>query len=118
MKNTQKKELAVCGFEAVKALAKENPQKIRRFYYTEERMNSFGELCKSLAKRKAPYNKVKDEKELEKLCGSVHHQGVVAMIDQPEINPLDSDVTNKWLYEKSLPYSLTALAMQIILVRL
>ena len=100
MKNTQKKELAVCGFEAVKALAKENPQKIRRFYYTEERMNSFGELCKSLAKRKAPYNKVKDEKELEKLCGSVHHQGVVAMIDQPEINPLDSDVTNKWLYEK------------------
>ena len=100
MKNTQKKELAVCGFEAVKALAKENPQKIRRFYYTEERMNSFGELCKSLAKRKAPYNKVKDEKELEKLCGSVHHQGVVAMIDQPEINPLDSDVTNKWLHEK------------------
>lgn len=100
MKNTQKKELAVCGFEAVKALAKENPQKIRRFYYTEERMNSFGDLCKSLAKRKAPYNKVKDEKELEKLCGSVHHQGVVAMIDQPEINPLDSDVTSKWLHEK------------------
>lgn len=100
MKNTQKKELAVCGFEAVKALAKENPGKIKRFYYTEERMNSFGELCKSMAKRKAPYNKVKDEKELEKICGSVHHQGVVAMIEQPEIEPLTSDITDYWLHKK------------------
>lgn len=99
MKNTQKKELAVCGFEAVKALAKKNPGKIKRFYYTEERMNSFGELCRFLAKRRVPYNKVKDEKELEKLCGSVHHQGVVVMIEQPEILPLDSDITDRWLRE-------------------
>lgn len=99
MKNTQKKELAVCGFEAVKALAKKNPEKIKRFYYTEERMNSFGELCRFLAKRRVPYNKVKDEKELEKLCGSVHHQGVVVMIEQPEILPLDSDITDRWLRE-------------------
>ena len=97
MKNSQKKELAVCGFEAVKALAKENPEKIRRFYYTEERMNSFGDLCRFLAKHRVPYNKVKDDKELEKLCGSVHHQGVVAMIEQPEILPLDSDITDSWV---------------------
>ena len=100
MKNSKTNELAVCGFEAVKALAKENPQKIKRFYYTEEKMNSFGELCKYLAKKKAPYNKVKDEKELEKLCGSVHHQGVVAMIEQPEIEPLSSDITDGWLHNK------------------
>ena len=100
MKNKSKNELAVCGFEAVKALAKKNPEKIRRFYYTEERMNSFGDLCRFLAKHRVPYNKVKDEKELEKLCGSVHHQGVVAMIEQPEILPLDSDITDRWVREK------------------
>lgn len=100
MKNTQKKELAVCGFEAVKALAKENPGKIKRFSFTEERMTAFGDLCRTLAKRKAPYNKVKDEKELEKICGSVHHQGVVAMIEQPEIEPLTSDITDVWLHKK------------------
>ncbi len=100
MKNTQKKELAVCGFEAVKALAKENPQKIKRFYYTEERMNFFGDLCKYLAKKKAPYNKVKNDSDLEKLCGSVHHQGVVAMIEQPEIEALNSDITDSWLHNK------------------
>ncbi len=99
MKNTQKKELAVCGFEAVKALVKENPGKVKRFYYTEERQNSFGEFFKALAKRKAPYNKVSED-ELAKICGSVHHQGVVAMIEQPEIQPLDSDITNYWLHNK------------------
>jgi len=39
-------------------------------------------------------------KDLEKLCGSVHHQGVVAMIEQPEIEPLTSDITDVWLHKK------------------
>lgn len=100
MKNTQKNELAVCGFEAVRTLARKNPQKIKRFYFTEEKMSYFGELCRYLSKKKAPYNKVKDETELEKLCGSVHHQGVVAMIEQPEIEQLTNNITDEWLHKK------------------
>lgn len=99
MKNTAKKELAVCGFEAVLALVKENKQKIRRFYYTRDRMMAFKDLFKYLAENKIPYNNV-PEGELEKLCGSPHHQGVVAMIQQPEIKPLDSDITDEWLHNK------------------
>lgn len=99
MKNTQKNELAVCGREAVKALADKNPDKVKRLYFTQERMNEFGDLCKILAKRKAPYNKVSDD-ELLKICGSVHHQGVVAMIEQPEIEPLNSEITDEWLHNK------------------
>lgn len=98
MKNKSKKELAVCGFEAVKTLAKKNPSKIKRLYFNEARKNSFGGICKMLAKQKSPYNVVSDE-ELEKLCGSVHHQGVVAMIEQPEIPPLDSEITGRWIAE-------------------
>lgn len=36
------------------------------------------------------YRSVSDERELEKLSGSVHHQGVVAMIAEPEVPLLDS----------------------------
>ncbi len=99
MKNATKNELAVCGFEAVMALVKENKQKIRRFYYTRDRMMAFKDLFKYLADNKVPYNNV-SEGELQKLCGSPHHQGVVAMIQQPEIQPLDSDITDEWLHNK------------------
>ena len=60
----------------------------------------FGGLCKKLAAAKKPYNQVKDEVELERLCGSVHHQGVVAMIQTPEIKALNTEITAKWVEEK------------------
>ena len=39
-------------------------------------------------------------KKLEKLSGTVHHQGVVAMISMPEIIPLDSNITDLWIKNK------------------
>lgn len=97
MKNKKNKELAVCGFEAVKALEKNNFEMIQRLYFTADRAPLFGGLCKKLAAKKVPYNLVQDGKELEKLCGSVHHQGVVAMIPQPEITPLTNTIVNGWI---------------------
>lgn len=99
MKNTQKKELAVCGLEAVKALAKIHGEKIRRLYFTKDRRFEFGDICKQMASRKAPYNVVEDA-DLEKLCGSVHHQGVVAMIEQPHVPTLNTDIADNWLHNK------------------
>ena len=96
MKNDIRNELAVCGFEAVKALAKINPQKIRRFYYTRDRMMDFKDLFKFLAERKIPYNNI-PEGELEKLSGTPHHQGVVAMIEQVEIPHLNTKITDEWI---------------------
>lgn len=100
MKNKQHNELAVCGFATVKKLEKHNSDRIRRLYFTEEVAPLFGGLCKKLAARKGIYNKVNDPKELEKLSGTVHHQGVVAMIFMPEITPLDSDITDEWVKNK------------------
>lgn len=99
MKNTLNDELAVCGFAAVKTLEKINWQRIRRLYFTEQRAPLFGGLCKKLSAEKRPYNVV-EPLELEKLCGSVHHQGVVAMIDIPEILPLNTDITDRWIEQK------------------
>lgn len=96
MKNKKTNELAVCGFEAVRALAKVHPEKIRRFYYNDARKMSFGELFRSLAARKLPYNKVEDE-ELFNLSGTVHHQGVVAMIEPPEIPHLTTEMVDGWV---------------------
>lgn len=92
--------MAVCGFAAVKTLEKINAQKITRLYFTEDRAPLFGGLCKKMAASKKPYNQVKDPIELEKLCGSVHHQGVVAMIETPEILPLNTAITAMWAAEK------------------
>ncbi|MCR4713599.1 MAG: RNA methyltransferase [Treponemataceae bacterium] len=100
MKNKLNKELAVCGFEAVKALERNSPEKIRRLYFTADRAAQFGDLCRSMAQRKAPYNQVESGAELEKLCGSVHHQGVVAMIPQPEILRLSPADVDKWVMNK------------------
>ena len=96
MKNKQKNELAVCGFAAVKKLEKNHPEKITRLYFTEEVAPKFGGLCRKLAKNHGIYNQ-KPAADLEKLSGTVHHQGVVAMIEAPEITPLDSDITDSWV---------------------
>lgn len=96
MKNTKRNELAVCGFAPVKKLEKNHPEKIRRLYFTEEVAPKFGGLCRKLAKNHGIYNQ-KPAGDLEKLSGTVHHQGVVAMIEAPEIQPLDSDITDSWV---------------------
>ena len=97
MKNKLNNELAVCGFAAVKSLEKKNPDRITRLYFTAERAPLFGGLCKKLAARKAPYNQVKEPSELERLSGTVHHQGVVAMITAPEILRLNTDIVDQWI---------------------
>ncbi len=99
MRNKKNNELAVCGLAAVKKLEKNNRERIRRLYFTRETAPLFGGLCKELAKNHGIYNQVDDAEELVKLCGTVHHQGVVAMIYMPEITPLDSDITERWIAE-------------------
>ena len=71
-------------------------EQITRLYFTEDVAPKFGGLCKKLAKNHGIYNQ-KPAGDLEKLSGTVHHQGVVAMIEAPEIQPLDSDITDSWV---------------------
>ncbi len=94
MKNKQFNELAVCGKEAVISLGKYNPHLITRFYFTEARRNDFSSLCKELAENKKPYNLVENI-DLEKLSGSTHHEGVVAMISKPIIKDISFPLVQK-----------------------
>jgi TrmH RNA methyltransferase len=99
MKNRQTRELAVCGFEAVRALADKHPEKIQRLFFTQDRARFFGAVCKTLAASRRLYRVVENESELEKLSQSVHHQGVVAMIAEPEIPTLDHVTLRAWQAE-------------------
>jgi TrmH RNA methyltransferase len=98
MLNKLTDELAVCGFNAVAARAEYHPETINRLFFREDRLKSFTTICKTLAERKRPY-KICDDEELEKICKSSHHQGVVAMILAPEVKPLSREDLEEWARE-------------------
>ena len=95
MRNKLTDELAVCGFNAVRALAERHPDRVNRLFFREERLPEFAELCKKLAERKRPY-KICGDEELERICKSGHHQGIVAMIYAPEIEPASEEDLELW----------------------
>lgn len=97
MKNKQRRELAVCGFAAVQALAEHHPERIQRLFFTQDRARFFGPVCKALAAARKIYRVVESPAELEKLSQSVHHQGVVAMIAEPDIPRLDFTTLQDWI---------------------
>ncbi|MCL2211718.1 MAG: RNA methyltransferase [Treponema sp.] len=99
MRNKMTEELAVCGMNAVLAAGEHNPQTINRLFLREDRLKSFTGICKQLAERKRPY-KICEDEELERVCKSVHHQGVVAMIEEPVIEMLSMEELDLWASEK------------------
>jgi len=95
MKNQQRSELAVCGFETVMALAKARPELVQRFFYLPERAKDFGFLCSALAKARKAY-RIVSAAELEKLSGTVHHQGVVAMMHDEDPPRVSDTLVQEW----------------------
>jgi TrmH RNA methyltransferase len=98
MRNKLTDELAVCGLKAAIALAEYHPETINRLFLREENLPLLTKVCKKLAERKRPYKICKDD-ELERLCKSVHHQGVVMMIEQPIVEPLTREDLDLWAAE-------------------
>jgi len=98
MYNRLTDELAVCGLNAVRALSEVHPDKINRLFVREDRFQSFTGLCKRLAERKRPY-KVCEDEELERICKTSHHQGIVAMIYEPAVEPAMPEDLDAWAAE-------------------
>ncbi|MDR2478512.1 MAG: RNA methyltransferase [Treponema sp.] len=98
MRNKLTDELAICGLNAALAAGEHHPETINRLFLREDRLVYFSGICKGLAERKRPY-KLCEDAELEKICKSVHHQGVVAMIEEPVIAPLSREDIDLWAAE-------------------
>ena len=98
MRNKLIDELAICGINAALAVGEYHPLTINRLFLREDRLKQFTGVCKQLAERKRPY-KICEDEELERVCKSVHHQGVVAMIEEPVVEPLSMEDLDTWANE-------------------
>jgi TrmH RNA methyltransferase len=98
MRNKLTDELAICGMNAALAVCEYHPETVNRLFLREDRLKLFTGVCKKLAERKRPYKMCEDE-ELERICTSVHHQGVVVMIEQPVVAPLSHEDLELWATE-------------------
>ncbi len=79
----KKAELRLCGLPAVLARWERAPGSIHRLYFDRETGRRVGALSKAMAAARKVYRCV-ESAELEKVAGTLHHGGIVAVADAPE----------------------------------
>jgi len=81
MDTLKKTELKLCGLPAVKARWQKDPSSIQRLFFDQRTGRSVGAICSALAAERKVYRCV-DTAELERISGSTHHGGIVAIVNQ------------------------------------
>jgi RNA methyltransferase, TrmH family len=85
-------ELKLCGLAAVRARFARDASSIQRLYFDYATGRKIGVMCKALAAAKKIYRCV-EPAELEKVAGTVHHGGIVAVVAAPRWRaPLPADL--------------------------
>jgi len=74
-------EIAICGLAAVQARFRRDAPSIRRLYFDRQTSARVGMICRALAAGRRVYRCVAAA-ELERVAGSVHHGGIVAVVDE------------------------------------
>ncbi len=93
-------EINVCGWQAVSTLFARHPGDILRLFFDPATGKRAGELCSWLAQHKRIYRQVPPE-ELEKVAGTVHHGGIVAVIAARPLRRVTREVLDQWAREKA-----------------
>ncbi len=89
----ESKELRLCGLAAVQARVARDPGSVQRLFYEAAVGQRVGALCKVLALAKKAYRQV-EAAELEKVAGSIHHGGIVAVVTPaPLRTPVEAEIT-------------------------
>lgn len=91
-------ELRLCGLAAVRARFQRDPGSFQRLYFDAATGRKIGVLCRVLAQAKRIYRQV-GEDELERIAGSVHHGGIVAVVTPPAVRPVTGEVVASWARE-------------------
>ena len=85
-------ELKLCGLAAVRARWQRDPASIKRLYFDYATGRKIGVMCKALSAAHKVYRCV-EPAELEKIAGTVHHGGIVAVVEEPLLRtPTPHDV--------------------------
>jgi TrmH RNA methyltransferase len=88
-------ELKLCGLAAVRARFARDPQSILRLFFDHATGQRVGVMCKVLASAKRVYRQV-EPAELEKIAGSIHHGGIVAVVAPAPLRPVTTDELARW----------------------
>ncbi|HSY54054.1 MAG TPA: RNA methyltransferase [Opitutaceae bacterium] len=91
----KQKELSICGLAAVEARFARDAGSILRLYFDYATGRKIGAMCKALAAAKKIYRCV-EPAELEKIAGSVHHGGIVAVVAAPVLDSPGESEVHAW----------------------
>lgn len=94
------KEIPVCGLGAVQARFKANPGSIKRLFFDYATGRKIGALCKALAAARKVYRCV-EAPELEKIAGTGHHGGIVAIVEQRALRSPTPEDLRTWARERA-----------------
>lgn len=90
-----REELKICGLAAVKARFEHEPDSILRVFFDEPTSRKVGAMSKALALAKKIYRCV-PAAELEKVAGSIHHGGIVAIVRAAALRTPALDDVRGW----------------------
>jgi TrmH RNA methyltransferase len=88
-------ELKLCGLAAVRARFARDPSSIQRLFFDYATGKQIGVMCKVLAQAKKVYRCV-EPAELQKIAGSIHHGGIVAVCAPTVLRPVTKEDLAKW----------------------
>lgn len=94
------KEIPVCGLGAVQARFKTDPDSIKRLFFDYATGRKIGAMCKALAAARKVYRCV-EAPELEKIAGTGHHGGIVAIVEQRALRAPTPDELRAWSRERA-----------------
>jgi TrmH RNA methyltransferase len=93
-------ELKLCGLATVRARFARDAGSMLRLYFDYETGRKIGVMCKALAAAKKVYRCV-EPAELEKIAGTEHHGGIVAVVTAPQLRaPLPADL-RQWAGQRA-----------------
>ena len=90
-----REELKICGLAAVKARFERDPASILRLFFDEPTSRKVGAMSQVLAMAKKVYRCVPPA-ELEKISGSIHHGGIVAIVQVPALRAPTPEHIRAW----------------------
>lgn len=93
-------ELKLCGLAAVRARFARDAGSIQRLYFDYPTGRKIGVMCKTLAAHKKVYRCV-EPPELEKIAGTVHHGGIVAVVPAPTLRAPGAAEIAAWAAQRA-----------------
>ncbi len=97
---SKQKEINICGWQAVSTLFARHPAEVRRLFFDAPTGKRAGEMCRLLAQNRKVYRQV-EPAELEKIAGTVHHGGIVAVIGERPLKKVTREVLAGWAKDRT-----------------